>query len=100
MFTNSVPLPMMWKNELVAKSESPTTAMRERRGPDPSGFSRRTASTMSVFASCCSPAAASMRSRFVCPQLRFEELTSGSTDVPGARSRQRGVSYRDAPSSS
>src|SRR2546426_1452895 len=104
---------MMWKKELVAKSESPTTAIRDRPattagaplvprlatplrrscGPKEiavalSGVTgRRRASTIRVFGPGTSWSLLnSTRLRLVCPQLFFDELTIGVTDVPGTRS--------------
>ena len=76
-----LPLPMMWKNELVAKSKSPTTAMRER-GPSsarvPSGATGRlSAITMSVTGPRRSrPSTKATRSGLAWPQLLLDEFTT------------------------
>ena len=63
---------------MVAKSESPTTAMRDR--------GRRSATTISVFGPGTSrPLTKPTRSRLACPQLFRDEFTIGTTDVSGTR---------------
>src|SRR5260370_41197754 len=99
---------MMWKKEFVAKSESPTTAIRDRpvtrtgtagpaaaRAPfgpkriaaaSPGATGRRVAITISVFGPGTSrPRRNSTRSGRVCAQLFVDELRIGTTVVPGTR---------------
>ena len=79
---------MMWKNELVAKSESPTTAIRDRGAADSpsSPLGRRRATTIKVFGPATSrPRTKATWSGLLCPQLFLDELTSGTTEVPGTR---------------
>src|SRR2546426_5827826 len=98
---------MMWKEELVAKSESPTTAIRDRPattagaplvprlatplrlscGPKEIAVAlsgvpgRRRASTIKVFGPGTSWSLSnSTRLRLVCPQLFFDELTIGRSE--------------------
>jgi len=78
-----VPLPMMWKNEFVAKSESPTTATRDRRAPS---SPRRRPTTINVCGPGTSrPLTNPTRSWLFWPQLFRDELTSGTIEVPGTR---------------
>src|SRR2546425_11341611 len=99
---------MMWKKEFVAKSESPTTAIRDRpvtrtgtaggtaaRAPcgpkriaaaSSGATGRRVTITISVFGPGTSrPLWNPTRSGLVCAQLFLDELTMGMTDVPGTR---------------
>src|SRR2546422_9943276 len=98
---------MMWKKELVAKSESPTTAIRDRpattagaplvprlatplrRSCGPKGVAgalsgvtggRRGSTIRGVGPGTAGALLNSTRLRLVCPQLFFGELTVGTTD--------------------
>src|SRR5436309_1082025 len=105
---------MMWKKELVAKSESPTTAIRDRpvtaagaasllamttpaRSPggpkriaaaSSGATGRRVTITISVLGPGTSrPSWNSTRSGLACAQLFLDELTRATTVVPGTRLR-------------